>query len=82
MKDELGGQIMKELVGLGAKTYSYLKEKNDKDKKNKRYKKMCHDIKTIYLEKKNFNAGYLKKIVKNKLIIKTQQKFKSEGIMF
>ena len=43
---------------------------------------MCHDIKTIYLEKKNFNAYYLKKLVKNKLIIKTQQRFKSEGIMF
>ena len=39
MKDELGGKIMKELVGLGAKTYSYLKEKNDKDKKTKGTKK-------------------------------------------
>ena len=43
---------------------------------------MSHDIKTIYLEKKNFHADYLKKLVKNKLIIKTQQRFKSEGIMF
>ena len=39
MKDELGGQIMKELVGLGAKTYSYSKEKNDEDKKTKGTKK-------------------------------------------
>ena len=38
---------------------------------------MCHDIKTIYLEKKNFNADYLKKHVKNKLLIKTQQRFKN-----
>ena len=33
MKDELGGQIMKEFVGLRAKTQSYLKENNDEDKK-------------------------------------------------
>ena len=29
VKDELGGQIMKEFVGLRAKTYSYLKDNND-----------------------------------------------------
>ena len=39
MKDELGGQIMKELVGLRAKTYSYLKDNNDEDKKAKATKK-------------------------------------------
>ena len=33
MKDELGGQIMKEFVGLRAKTYSYLRESNDEDEK-------------------------------------------------
>ena len=32
LKDKLGGQIMKELAGLKAKTYSYLKENNDEDK--------------------------------------------------
>ena len=35
MKDELGRQIMKEFVGLRAKTYSYLKDNNDEDKKAK-----------------------------------------------
>ena len=34
MKDELGGQIMKEFVGLRARTYSYL-EDNNKDEKAK-----------------------------------------------
>ena len=39
MKDELGAQIMKELVGLKAKTYSYFKKSSDKDKKGKGTKK-------------------------------------------
>ena len=33
MKEELARQIMKEFVGLRAKTYSYLKDNNDGDKK-------------------------------------------------
>ena len=37
IKDELRGQIMNELVGLRAKTCSYLKENNNEDKK--RHKK-------------------------------------------
>ena len=39
MKDELGRQIMKEFVGLRAKTYSYLKENNVEDRKAKGTKK-------------------------------------------
>ena len=48
MKDELGGQIMKELVGLRVKTYSYLKDNIDEDKKNKRHK-VRHKNKTYIL---------------------------------
>ena len=39
MKDELRGQIMKKFVGLRAKAYSYLKDNNDEDKKEKCAKK-------------------------------------------
>ena len=46
MKDELAGQIMKELVGLKEKTYSYLKDNKNENKKNKRHKKVCHKKKT------------------------------------
>ena len=35
----LGGQIMKEFVGLRAKAYSYFKDSNDKDKTAKGTKK-------------------------------------------
>ena len=42
---ELGGQIMKEFVGLKAKAYSYLKHNNDDDKKSKRHKKVPHEKK-------------------------------------
>ena len=39
MKDELGGNIMKEYVGLRAKTYNYLKDNNHEDKKRQKQKK-------------------------------------------
>ena len=35
IKDELGGKIMKELVGLKAKIYSYLTDHGSEDKKAK-----------------------------------------------
>ena len=35
MKDELGGKIMKKLLGLKTKTYSYLINNGNQNKKNK-----------------------------------------------
>ena len=42
MKDELGGKIMKEFVGIQAKRKSYLKDNNDEDIKSKRHKNVYH----------------------------------------
>ena len=41
MIDELDRKIMKEFLGLRAKTYSCLKDNSDRDKKSKRHKKKC-----------------------------------------
>ena len=35
MKDDLGGNIMKKIVGLREKTYSYLKDDHREDKRHK-----------------------------------------------
>ena len=49
MKDGLGGQVIKE---LRTKTYSYLKDNKDEDKKSKRQKKKESRKKKKQLEKK------------------------------
>ena len=54
MKDELGGQIMKEFVGLRTKTYSYLKYNNNEDKKAKGTKKCVIKRKLKFQDYKNF----------------------------
>ena len=53
MEDKLGGQIMKEFVGLRAKTYSYLKDNNDEDKKAKGTKKCVIKRKLKFEDYKN-----------------------------
>ena len=53
MKDELGGQIMKKFVGLRAKTYSYLKDNKDEDKKSKSTKKCVIKRKIKFQDDKN-----------------------------
>ena len=45
MKNELVGKIMKKFVGLRAKIYGYLKDKNDEDQKAK-------DTKTCVVKRK------------------------------
>ena len=54
MKDEFGGQITKEFVRLRSKTYSYLKDNNNEDKKAKGTKKCVIKIKLKFQDYKNF----------------------------
>ena len=71
MKDELGGKIMTEFVARRPKTYSYLMDGGDTDKKAKGTKKCV--IKRIL----KFN-DYKNCLMNNKVILKSQQRFKSE----
>ena len=53
IKDELGGQIIEEFVGLRTKTYSYLKDNNDEDKKAKGTKNCVIQSKFKFQDYKN-----------------------------
>ena len=72
MKDELREKIITEFVALRPKTYSYLTD-DDKNVKKAKGTKKCV-IKRIL--KFNDHTNYL---LKNEIILKSQQKFKSEG---
>ena len=71
MKDELGGKIMKEFVGLRARTYSYLKDKNDGDEKAKGTKRCIIKIKLKFLGDKNcLKAAQLGRKINNRYLRK------------
>ena len=71
MKDELGGKIMIEFVALRPKTYSYLMDDGASDKKAKGTKKF------VMKRRLRFN-DYKDCLLKNKITLKLQQRFKSE----
>ena len=73
MKDELGGKIMTEFAVLIPKTYSYLMDDGNSDKKAKRTKK-CIIKRILKLIKNDCKNG----LMNNKSILKSQQRFKSE----
>ena len=71
MKDELRGKIMTEFVALRPKTYSYVTDDCEEDKKVKGTKK-C-----VIKRKLKFN-DYRDCLLNNKIVLKSQQRFKSE----
>ena len=71
MKEELGGKIMAEFVALRPKTYSYLTDDCKEDKKAKGKKK------SLIKRRLKFN-DYKDCFLNNEIILKSQQRFKSE----
>ena len=72
MKGELGGNIMTEFAALRPKTYSYLMDDSNSDKKAKVTKK-C-----VIKRGLKFN-DYKDCSLNNEIILKSQQRFKSEA---
>ena len=70
-KDELGGKIMTEFVALRAKAYAYLMEDGSEHKKAKGTKK-CVIKRELMFE------NYKDSLFNNKIILKSQQRFKSD----
>ena len=71
MEDELGGEIMTEFVALRPKTYSYLMDDTHLTKRAKGTKKCI--IKRVLKFK-----DYKDCLLKNEVVLKPQQRFKSE----
>ena len=69
-KDELGQRIMKEFCALRVKTYSYLMDDNSEVNKSKGTTK-CSKKRELMFE------NYKDSLFNNKIILKSQQRFKS-----
>ena len=69
-KDELRVKIMKEFCALKAKTYTYLMDDNSEVKKSKGTKKCVIKLKTMF-------ENYTDCLFNNKIILKSQQRLKS-----
>ena len=69
--NELGAKIMKEFCAIRAKTYSYLMDDNSEVKKSKGTKKCVRKRKTMF-------ENYTDCVFNDKIILKSQQRFKSD----
>ena len=72
MKDELGGKIVTEFVALRANTYSCLRDDDNKTNKAKATKKCVTERELNFQDYKNW-------LLNNKVMLKSQQRFKSEA---
>ena len=70
-KDELGGKIMKEFVGLKVKTYVYLMDDDTEHKKAKGTKKCVIKRGLMFKNYKDCQSN-------DEIILKSQQRFKSD----
>ena len=70
-KDGLGGKIMTEFVSLRVKAYAHLKEDGSEHKKVKRIKKCI-------IKRKLMFENYRDSLFNNKIILKSQKRFKSD----
>ena len=71
-KDELGGKIMKEFVGVRAKTWAYLMDDYTEHKKAKVTKKCVIKREPVF-------KNYADCLLNNKTILKSQQILKSDS---
>ena len=70
-KDELGGKILKEIVALGAKVSAYLMDGDTEHKKAKETKKCIIKRELMFKNYKDY-------LFNDKIILKSQQRFKSD----
>ena len=79
-KDEIGGKIMTKFVALRAKTYSFLiDEYTDEDyEKNRIVNKKAKGTKKCVVKRKILFNNYLDSLFKNKVLYRSQQRFKSD----
>ena len=72
MKDELGGKIMTEFAAIRPKTYSYVMDDGNSDRKAKRKK--------IWAKKRRLKFNDFKDcLLNNEIILKSQQRLKREA---
>ena len=69
-KNELGGRIMIEFVGLRSKTYAYLMN-DDTEKKKEKGTKKC------LIKRRLMFKNYIDYLLNNKIILQSYQRFKS-----